>query len=95
MLYWVKFNDTIAIELPLIILFCLLGAYIIIFSNNFFVLYMGIEVQSLGLYILVGSKKYSNLSIEAALKYFIIGSFASGVLLLGVSLIYIFVGILV
>lgn len=55
---------------------------------DFFIMYIALELQSLSLYILASLKRYSNLSVEAGLKYFIYGSFASGILLYGISLIY-------
>jgi len=51
-----------------------------------------LELQSFCFYILASLKRYSNLSIEAALKYFILGSFSSAILLFGISLIYGFFG---
>ena len=70
--------------------------YVIMFRGNFlinccydfFIMYIALELQSLSLYVLASLKRYSNLSIEAGLKYFIYGSFASGILLYGISLIY-------
>lgn len=56
--------------------------------NNFSALFLGLEILSLSMYILAGSEKKSILGNEAALKYFIIGSFATGFLLLGIALIY-------
>lgn len=55
-------------------------------------MYLSIELQSFALYILASIKRYSNLSIEAGLKYFILGSFASGLILYGITLIYGFLG---
>lgn len=68
--------------------------FILISSNDFIVLYLAIELQSFCFYILSALKRYSNLSIEASLKYFILGSFSSGILLFGISLIYGFFGTL-
>lgn len=81
-------------ELLSLILLCVLGIIIFISSNNLFVLYLGIELQSLALYILCCLKRYSNKSVEAGLKYFIFGSYASLVLLLGVSFLYLVFGTL-
>ena len=55
--------------------------FILISSANLFTVYLALELQSLAFYVLAGSKRYSNLSIEAALKYFIFGSLASAVYL--------------
>lgn len=55
--------------------------------NDYFLMFLILEIQSISLYVLVALKN-SNLSKEAALKYFFYGSFASGILVIGVSLIY-------
>lgn len=77
-----------------LILLCLAGIFIFLHSNHLFVLYLGIELQSLSLYILCCLKQYSNKSLEAGLKYFIYGSFSSLILLFGISLIYFLFGCL-
>lgn len=79
-------------QLSVFLLYGLLAAYLIVLSDDFFFTYMLIEMQSFCLYILVAGNKYSNLSVEAALKYFILGSFASAIILFGISLIYYFTG---
>jgi NADH-quinone oxidoreductase subunit N len=61
---------------------------ILISSNDFFIIYLGIELQSLSLYVIIALYKNSNFGIEAALKYYVTGTFASGLLLLGTSLLY-------
>lgn len=82
------------LELPIFILFSIVGMFFLISANNLFVLYLALELQSLALYILCSINRYSNLSIEAGLKYFIFGSFSSCILLFGISLIYGFTGTL-
>ena len=69
--------------LPIIILLCLEGMFLVISGTDFIILYAAIELQSLALYILATQKRFSILSVEAGLKYFIYGSFASGILLYG------------
>lgn len=71
---------------------CIQGMFLLIVANDLFIIYLALELQSLSLYILASLKRYSNLSIEAGLKYFILGSFASSLLLYGVSLVYGFAG---
>lgn len=83
-----KFEKFQIFEYPIIILLSVLGMFILVSANDFVVLYLAIELQSFCFYILSALKKYSNLSIEASLKYFIQGSFSSAMLLFGVSLIY-------
>ena len=75
-------------EYPVLILFSILGMLIMISSNDFITLYMGLELQSLSLYVLAAIKKDSKNSSEAGLKYFILGAIASGFLLFGVSFIF-------
>ena len=75
-------------EYPVLVLFSILGMMIMISANDFITLYMGLELQSLSLYVLAAMKKDSRTSSEAGLKYFILGSIASGFLLFGVSLIF-------
>ena len=85
-------ENFISFELPILMLLCLQGMFLLISSNDLFITYLAIELQSLSLYILAALKRYSNLSIEAGLKYFILGSFASGLMLYGISLVYGFAG---
>lgn len=75
-------------EISILMLISLLGLMLLISSNHFITLYLAIELQSLSFYILTASQRKSILSIEAALKYFILGSIASGFILFGSSLIY-------
>jgi NADH-quinone oxidoreductase subunit N len=79
-------------EINILFLISLLGLMVIISSNHFISLYLGIELQSLSFYILTASQKKSVLSIEAALKYFILGSIASGFILFGSSILYVILG---
>jgi len=67
-----------AYEINILMLISLLGLMVLISSNHFITLYLAIELQSLSFYILTASQKKSILSVEGALKYFILGSIASG-----------------
>ena len=71
-----------------IILFSLVGGLIMISSGNLATFFIGLEILSISLYLLAGSHKNSSFSNEAAMKYFLMGSFASAFLLLGIALIY-------
>jgi NADH-quinone oxidoreductase subunit N len=71
-----------------LVLFTLVGAMCMVSYNNMAMLFLGIEILSLSLYVMAGSKKNDLLSNEAALKYFLMGSFATGFLLFGIALIY-------
>ena len=75
-------------ELILIELFALLGISILCSASNLLVIYLGLETLALSLYGLVASNRKSVKSSEAAMKYFVLGSIASGLFLYGVSLIY-------
>ena len=79
-------------EINILLLISLLGLMFLISSNHFITLYLAIELQSLCFYILTASQKKSILSIEAALKYFILGSIASGFILFGSSILYAILG---
>jgi len=70
----------------------LMGMLVITEAADFIIFYLALELQSLSFYVLTASKRYSNLSIEAGLKYFILGSLASGFLLFGISIIYGYTG---
>jgi NADH-quinone oxidoreductase subunit N len=79
-------------EINILMLISLLGLMVLISSNHFITLYLAIELQSLSFYILTASQKKSIISIEAALKYFILGSIASGFILFGCSILYVIIG---
>lgn len=71
-----------------LILFALIGSLTMTAFGNLLMLFVGIETLSISLYILAGSKKFDPNSNEAAMKYFLTGSFASGFLLFGIALVY-------
>ena len=75
-------------EYYLLTLFALLGINCMVSSMNYVLLFVGLELLSLALYALIALQKDSQLATEAALKYFVLGSLASGIFLFGVSLIY-------
>jgi NADH-quinone oxidoreductase subunit N len=82
-------KDTInEYEFILLMMLSTLGIIVLITGNDLLVMYLGVELQSLALYILATFKQESNYSTEAGLKYFILGAFSSGILLLGISLFY-------
>ncbi len=69
-------------------LFSTLGMMVMISANHFLVLYLGLELMSLSLYAMVALPRDSGISTEAAMKYFVLGALASGMLLYGMSMIY-------
>ena len=75
-------------EIPLLILFSTLGMLVLVGSNNLITMFLGIELQSLALYILAAINRDSLKSSEAGVKYFVLGALSSGILLYGCSLIY-------
>jgi len=75
-------------EYVLLILFSILGLFILIASNDLLTAYLAIELQSLSFYVLAAFKKNSTFSIESGIKYFILGSFSSCLFLFGSSLLY-------
>ena len=89
---YLKDNNLEIFEIPILILFSILGMMIMVSSNNLISIYLGLELQSLSLYILATINKNSLKSSEAGLKYFVLGSLSSGILLYGCSLIYGFTG---
>ena len=80
-------------EFIIIILFSFVGMLLLLHSNDLISFYVTIELQSLCFYVLVSSKQTSSFSTESGLKYFILGSFSSGLLLFGIILIYGFSGL--
>ncbi len=79
-------------EYPILILLATLGMMVMVSANDLMSLYMGLELQSLSLYVLASIRRDSELATEAGLKYFVLGALSSGILLFGSSLIYGFVG---
>ena len=75
-------------EYVIILLFSILGLFLLCSANDFITTYLALELQSLSFYILAAFKKKTSDSVESGLKYFILGSFSSGLFLFGSSLIY-------
>ena len=79
-------------EYPILVLLATLGMMMMISANNLLSLYVGLELQSLSLYVLAAFQRDDLKSSEAGLKYFVLGALASGMLLYGSSMIYGFTG---
>ena len=79
-------------EFPLLVLFAALGMGIMVAASDLLTLYIGLELNSLAAYVLATLLRSDGRSAEAGLKYFVLGSLASGILLYGVSLTYGFTG---
>jgi len=69
-------------------IFALVGAFLMTSFSNLIMLFLGIEILSIPLYVLAGGKKFSYKSNEASFKYFMLGSFATAFFLFGVALVY-------
>ena len=79
-------------EFPVLIIFAVLGMMMMVSANDLISLYLGIELQSLSLYVLAAIRRDSVRSAEAGLKYFVLGALSSGILLYGMTLVYGFAG---
>ena len=79
-------------ELPLLMLLATLGMMLMISANDLISLYVGLELQSLALYVTAAIRRDTVKSTEAGLKYFVLGALSSGMLLYGASMVYGFVG---
>ena len=75
-------------EYSILILFALLGIFFICSSNDLITAYLSIELQSLSFYVMAAMKKDSAFSVDAGLKYFILGAFSSSLFLFGSSILY-------
>ena len=79
-------------EFPVLVLLSTLGMMMMTSANDMLALYMGLELQSLALYVVAAIKRDSQKATEAGLKYFVLGALSSGMLLYGISLVYGFTG---
>jgi NADH-quinone oxidoreductase subunit N len=79
-------------EYPILIVFAVLGMMMMVSANDLISLYLGIELQSLALYVVAAIRRDTLRSSEAGLKYFVLGALSSGILLYGMSLVYGFAG---
>lgn len=85
---YLKDEGLLRFEYPVLVLLAGLGMMLMVSAHNFLGLYMGLELQSLSLYVLAAFHRGKLRSAEAGIKYFILGAVSSGMLLFGVSLIY-------
>lgn len=79
-------------ELPVLMLLCTLGMMLMVSAGSLLALYVGLELQSLALYVLAAFNRDHLRSTEAGLKYFVLGALSSGMMLYGISLVYGFTG---
>ena len=81
-------HDLGRFEYPILIIFSVVGMMFMVSANDLMVLYLGLELQSLALYVVASIRRESLKSTEAGMKYFVLGALSSGLLLYGASLIY-------
>ncbi len=79
-------------EYPILIMLATMGMMMMISANDMIAVYLGLELQSLSLYVIASIKRDSSRATEAGLKYFVLGALSSGMLLYGMSLVYGFTG---
>lgn len=89
---WAKNEGLSRYELPVVMVFAVLGMMMMISANDLIALYVGLELQSLSLYVLAAFHRGNLRATEAGVKYFVLGALASGLLLYGSSLVYGFAG---
>ena len=89
---YLKSIKIFVIEYPILILSSIVGMMVMISSNDLIVFYIGLELQSLALYVLAAFNRDNLLSSESGVKYFVLSALSSGLLLYGCSLIYGFSG---
>lgn len=85
-------RDLLRFEYPLLIVLASVGMMVMVSAGDLIALYMGLELQSLALYVVASLRRDSVKSTEAGLKYFVLGALSSGLLLYGASLVYGFAG---
>ena len=91
-LRYIQREEMARFELPILMLAATLGMMMMVSASNLISLYIGLELQSLALYVVAAIRRDSLRSTEAGLKYFVLGALSSGMLLYGCSLIYGFTG---
>src|SRR5690606_1609919 len=79
-------------EYPVLVVLATLGMLLMVSANDMLALYLGLELQSLALYVIAAINRDSVRSTEAGLKYFVLGALSSGMLLYGISLVYGYTG---
>jgi len=86
--HYLKAHELLRNEYFILALMSILGMMVMVSGHSLLTLYMGLEIMSLSLYALIASARDRSVAVEAALKYFVLGAIASGLLLYGMSMIY-------
>ena len=89
---FLKREQAVSFEFPVLAAFAVIGMMLMVSARDLILMYMGIELQSLSLYVLAAYRRNNTRSTEAGLKYFVLGALSSGLLLYGASLTYGFAG---
>jgi NADH-quinone oxidoreductase subunit N len=89
---YLRSHRAMVFELPVLVLLATAGMMMMVSAGDLIALYLGLELQSLALYVMASIRRDSVKSSEAGLKYFVLGALSSGMLLYGASLIYGFTG---
>ncbi len=89
---YMRSRDLLRFEYPLLVALAAVGMMVMVSAGDLMALYMGLELQSLALYVVASLRRDSVKSTEAGLKYFVLGALSSGLLLYGASLVYGYAG---
>ncbi len=89
---YMREHKILKFEYPVLVLLATAGMMVMISANDMLALYLGLELQSLALYVVAAIRRDDLRSSEAGLKYFVLGALSSGMLLYGISLVYGFTG---
>ncbi len=89
---YLKRNQLLKFEFPILVALAVVGMMMMVSAGDLMALYMGLELQSLSLYVIAAFRRDSLRSTEAGLKYFVLGALSSGLLLYGASLVYGYAG---
>ncbi len=89
---YLRRNDMFKFEYPILIALATVGMMMMVSAGDLMALYMGLELQSLALYVIAAFRRDSLKSTEAGLKYFVLGALSSGMLLYGASFVYGYTG---
>jgi NADH-quinone oxidoreductase subunit N len=86
--YFRKHEASLGFEVPILVILSVVGMLVMISATDLLSVYIGLEMQSLALYVIAASKRGCNKASEAGIKYFVLGALASGILLYGISFVY-------
>ena len=93
-IYTMCFQQILKFEIYYLIILCIFGGYFIILSNDLLTLFLALELYNFGLYILIGLHTNRIINTEITIKYFLISSLSTALIIFGISLIFGFTGIL-